>query len=43
MSAAVFLASALFGVLNKPEIIGADLVFLMVIAIIIWARWSRRR
>jgi hypothetical protein len=43
MTAMSFLAWALFGWLNKPQVIGADLVFLIVIGVMIWARWLRRR
>jgi len=43
MTATVLLVWAIFGGLNKQEIIGIDLVLLIVIAITIWARWRRQQ
>jgi hypothetical protein len=43
MTATVLLAWTIFGGLTKPEIIGADLVLLIVVAIMICARWRRKR
>jgi hypothetical protein len=34
---------AIFGGLNKQELVGIDLVLLIVIGVMIWARWRGHR